>query len=64
MNSHENRISDEDIEKMGGKILSEFFCKTCEFVTDNQVNLDTHVDNIHEPFSKQRVYVQDFHQGA
>ena len=27
---HENRISNEDIHKLGGMILTEFFCNSCQ----------------------------------
>jgi hypothetical protein len=40
--SHESRISDEDVEKLGGKILTEFFCTLCVFVTDNNDDLNNH----------------------
>ena len=46
--SHENRISDEDIEKLGGQILTEFFCTLCVFVTDNNSDLENHLQIKHK----------------
>ena len=40
--THDNRISDTDVEKMGGKVLTEFFCSLCDFITDNKEDLDSH----------------------
>ena len=45
---HEEVISDQDIEKMGGKILSDKFCTECKFITDNEEDLNKHVNALHE----------------
>ena len=41
-NEHDTIISDKDIENMGGKVLTAFFCKVCKFITDNGEDLKTH----------------------
>ena len=50
---HENRISDEDIVKLGGKILTEFFCNKCPFIADNSEDLKAHTDGSHDLRAKQ-----------
>ena len=46
--NHENSMSDLDMDKIGGKILTKYFCKQCDFITDNDANLDAHKQTIHE----------------
>ena len=45
-NCHE-RSSELDSDKIGGKILTEFFCNICEFITDNGESLEVHMNSIH-----------------
>ena len=46
--NHDNRISDSDIEKLGGMILTEFFCNLCDFVAENNHDLKMHSELAHE----------------
>ena len=46
--AHVNRISDDDVDKLGGMVLNEFFCTVCDFVTDNKENLNGHNDSYHK----------------
>ena len=46
--NHANRISDADINKLGGKILTEHFCTLCDFLTDNSEDLEMHAQMAHE----------------
>ena len=45
---HENRISDDDIDKLGGMILAEFFCNACQFISDNCDDLNSHYQLFHK----------------
>ena len=45
---HENRISDDDVDKLGGMVLTEFFCTLCKFVSDNNDDLLTHSKSLHK----------------
>ena len=35
LTSHENLISEKDIVKLGGLIMTEFFCTPCQFIAKN-----------------------------
>ena len=59
--NHENRISDEDVVKMGGKVLTEFFCKECQFVAENSEDLEVHNQISHKLISNPEVKLQDAH---
>ena len=39
---HGNQISDQDIEIMGGKILTNHYCTVCKFVAENIEDLNIH----------------------
>ena len=43
-----HRISEKDLENLGGMILTEFFCTLCSYVTDNNESLKKHIDIKHE----------------
>ena len=45
---HENRISDDDVNKLGGMILTEFFCNSCQFISDNRDDLNKHSKLVHQ----------------
>jgi hypothetical protein len=36
-------ISENDVDKIGGKILTEFFCHVCKYISDNKQDLYKHV---------------------
>ena len=42
-------ISENDIDKLGGSIMTEHFCTLCQFVTDNREDLSMHYQTMHEP---------------
>ena len=41
-------ISEKDIDKLGGSIMTEHFCTLCQFVTDNSEELNMHNQTMHE----------------
>ena len=49
---HENRISDDDIDRLGGMILTEFFCNSCKFISDNSEDLKNHYQLLHQSNDK------------
>ena len=59
---HENRISDQEIDKLDGKIMTEFFCTDCNFITNNGDDLEEH-KQVHSPVMDASFITPKYHCG-